>query len=175
MADHVPILPTTKVAALLEHYPELEAVLIDMAPPFAKLRNPILRKSVAKVASLRQAAAVARIPVEELVNRLRNAVGQEPTTVEDAGATASYFSSRPAWFASSKVVASINEQEGGSDDEMTLNRVARKAKQLRESEILELVTTFLPAPGIDVMRAQGFEAWSVEDESGIIRTYFCRA
>ena len=59
--DHLVIDETTKVAALLDAYPELEGVLIGIAPPFKKLRNPVLRRSVAKVASLRQAAAVTRI------------------------------------------------------------------------------------------------------------------
>ena len=52
MSNDFPIEPVTKIAALLDHYPELEDVLIGMAPPFKKLKNPILRKSVAKVASL---------------------------------------------------------------------------------------------------------------------------
>jgi len=175
MAHDVPILPTTKVAALLKHYPELEDVLIDMAPPFKKLRNPILRKSVAKVASLRQAAAVARIPVEEVINRLRRAVGQELMTVEDVGATPAYFSSQPEWFDPTNIVASIDERDGEAQDEMTLNRVWRQANELQESEILELVTTFLPAPGIDVVKSRGFQVWSVEEDSGLVRTYFTKA
>jgi hypothetical protein len=72
-----PILPSTKVAALLDRYPELEEVLIGLPPPFKKLKNPLLRKGVAKVASLRNAAAVGGITVHELVNKLRAAVGQE--------------------------------------------------------------------------------------------------
>ena len=53
MADkEVEITSQTKVAELLEHFPELEETLIAMAPPFKKLRNPVLRRSVAKVASL---------------------------------------------------------------------------------------------------------------------------
>ena len=65
------ITPETKVATLLECFPELEEVLIGLAPPFKKLRNPVLRKSVAKVASLRQAAAVGRVPIEQMINLLR--------------------------------------------------------------------------------------------------------
>jgi hypothetical protein len=172
MTDDVPILPTTKVATLLKHYPELEDVLVDMAPPFKKLRNPILRKSVARVASLRQAAAVARIPVGEMVNRLRRAVGQGPMTVEADDTT--YFGRRPEWFDAANIRVSIDEQETGFEEEMTLIRVAREAKKLQGAEILELVTTFLPAPGIDVMKGQGFEAWSVEEDSGLIRTYFTK-
>jgi hypothetical protein len=57
-----PILPSTKVATLLDRYPELENVLIELAPPFKKLKNPFLRKGVAKVASLRHAATVSLQP-----------------------------------------------------------------------------------------------------------------
>jgi len=171
-SEEQPITPSTKIAALLEHYPELEDLLISIAPPFKRLRNPILRKTVAKVASLRQAAAVARLPVEELVNKLRAAVGQAPVAAEEVEDPASYFSSQPAWFDPGRIVATIDERGGGDPDEMTLKRVARDVKSLREAEILELITTFLPAPGIDVMRARGFLTWSLEEGPELFRTYF---
>ncbi len=40
------ITPAVTVHTLLETYPELEEVLIGLAPPFKKLRNPFLRRSV---------------------------------------------------------------------------------------------------------------------------------
>jgi hypothetical protein len=171
------ITPSTKVAALLDRYPELEDVLIGIAPPFKKLKNPIIRRSVAKVASLRQVAAVGRVPVDELVNELRAAVGQEKIAVEDTtGGTASYFTSQPDWFDPTKVVAIIDEREpgAGDPDRMAITRVLPAATRLQQTEILELITTFLPAPGIDVMQGKGFLAWSVQEEPELIRTYFTR-
>jgi hypothetical protein len=68
MADEpFQIQPSTKIAQLLDAYPELEEVLIEMAPPFKKLRNPILRKSVAKVATLQQAAIVGRLDPSAMI------------------------------------------------------------------------------------------------------------
>jgi hypothetical protein len=46
------ITPQTKVGELLDAFPELENVLIQIAPPFKKLRNPILRRTVARVTRL---------------------------------------------------------------------------------------------------------------------------
>ena len=128
--DQLPIMPSTKVAALLDRYPQLEDVLIGMAPPFRKLKNPILRKSVAKVASLRQAAAVGRLPVEELVNRLRTAVGQQPLAPEDLGDTVSYFAEQPDWFDRAKIVCSIDQRLGGDEDKMPIVTVIQKATRL---------------------------------------------
>ena len=67
--DDRAITPATKVADLLAQYPELEDVLISMAPPFRKLKNPVLRRSVAKVASLKQAATVVAATVYALAMR----------------------------------------------------------------------------------------------------------
>ena len=58
------ITPKTKVAELLSTYPELEDVLVDMAPAFKKLKNPVLRRTIARVTSLQQAASVGEVPVD---------------------------------------------------------------------------------------------------------------
>ena len=63
MANKIDINPSTKVNDLLNAYPELEETLIGIAPPFKKLKNPMLRKSVAKVATLKHISAVGGIPL----------------------------------------------------------------------------------------------------------------
>ena len=80
-----PITPETKVAKLLEAYPDLEEVLIGLAPAFGKLRNPVLRKSVAKVATLRQAAKVGGISLAEMINALREKAGISDRMVAEEG------------------------------------------------------------------------------------------
>jgi hypothetical protein len=165
-----PILPSTKVGALLDVYPELEDVLIGFAPPFKKLKNPILRKAVAKVASLQQVAAVGRVSVHELVNKLRAAVGQEAIAFEEQlNGSVSYFSNRPDWFDATKIVVSIDERSGDSN-KMPIATVLQEAARLQPAEIIELVTNFLPAPGIDIMRKRGLLVWSVQEQSELIRT-----
>ncbi len=162
--------PDTKVAALLERHPQLEEVLIAMAPPFRKLKNPILRRSVARVASLKQAAAVAGLPVEEVVNALRKAVGQPAMEPDTASADASYFGDQPDWFEPARVVRSIDERQV-DPDAMPLSTVMKEAKKLQPGEILALVTGFLPAPGIDIMRKAGYLVWTVREGDELIKTY----
>lgn len=172
--DTFPILPTTKVAALLDRYPELEDVLIGLAPPFRKLKNPLLRKGVARVASLKHAAAVGGIPVADLVNKLRAAAGQEAIAADivsdDAGSPADYFSEQPGWFAADRIVASIDER-AADPNQMPIVDVLQKAAHLQAGEILELVTSFLPAPGIEIMKGKGLRVWSVQEGPELIRTY----
>ncbi len=168
--------PSTKVGALLDRYPDLQDLLIEIAPPFKKLTNPILRRSIAKVASLRQAAAVGSVPIDDLVNRLRAEVGQPPIASEDDDASAAYFTDRPDWFDAAKIVATVDESQASSSDpdKMTLATVAQKAAPMLPGEILELVTTFLPAPGIDIMKKKGLLVWSVREQPELVRTYFSK-
>jgi TusA-related sulfurtransferase len=170
--DKLEILPSTTVHELLTAYPELEERLIGIAPPFKKLRNPLLRKSIAKVATIKNISSVGNIPLDELVNRLREEVGQSKSneTYEDE----TYFTSKPAWFSIEKVSISIVEEEVEDKDKMTVVTVLREAKKLKRGEIIELVTTFLPAPGIDSMRTKGYSVWTMKDEGETIRTYFLK-
>jgi len=166
----LPIDPDTKVARLLDHYPQLEDVLIAMAPPFEKLKNPVLRRSVARVASLRQAAAVAGLSVGEVVNALRSAVGQEAYEADSMSAAASYFADQPDWFHPARVMRSIDEREVDPET-MPLTAVMEEAKNLQPGEILVLITSFLPAPGIDIISKKGFRVWTTREGEELIKTY----
>ncbi len=129
---------------------------------------------MAKVASLRQAAAAGRLPVDELVNKLRAEVGQAAIATEDAVGADSYFSTQPGWFDRTKIVASIDERDAMDPDKMTVVAVLHEAARMRETEIVELITTFPPAPGIDIMKMKGYLAWTEQDKDGLIRTYFSK-
>lgn len=68
--EKIEINPSTTIHELLDAYPELEEKLISIAPPFKKLNNPLLRKSIAKVATIKQISSVGNIQLNELVNTL---------------------------------------------------------------------------------------------------------
>lgn len=165
------ITPTVTVHELLEAYPELETVLIRMAPPFKKLRNPILRKSVAKIATLKQAAAVGRIPLTEMISILRSEVGQSlPSKSYDSGC---YLGDRPDWFSPEIVSASLNVAELDAN-EMPITRLLQVMRDIEPGAIVELETSFLPAPGIDVMKAKGYQAWCYQVSDDKYRSYFLK-
>jgi len=52
--------------------------------------------------------------------------------------------------------------------------VIREARRLEDGDLLELITTFLPASGIDRLKAKGFDVWPVETAPSVIRTYVAR-
>ena len=167
---NIEITPSTKVNDLLDAYPELEEILIGIAPPFKKLKNKFLRKSVAKVATLKHISAVGNVPLNELINKLREAVGQSKTN--DSFENENYFSDRPEWFSSDKISLSIDEENLEDKNKMTLVTILQEAKKVKKGEIIELRTSFLPAPGIDRMKAKGYASWSVKERDNLIKSYF---
>lgn len=172
MEGRLEINPSTRVKDLLDAYPELEDTLIGIAPPFKKLKNPLLRKSVAKVATMKHISAVGGVPLNELIRKLQTATGQSVS--DDSYEDETYYSSRPDWFLADRISVSINEEKLEDPDKMTLVSILEKAKDIKKGEIIELVTTFLPAPGIDTLKSKGYSVWTEKGEDGLIRSYFLK-
>jgi len=172
MHSDIEITPSVTVHKLLETYPELEDVLISIAPPFKKLKNPILRKTVAKVATIKHISSVGGVPLGELIAKLRDAVGQPPSNISYYNEE--YFGEQPKWFSPDKVTLSVDEDKVENKDEMTLVAILRESKNVKAGEIIELVTTFLPAPGIDALRSKGYSVWVKKEDDGIIKSYFLK-
>ncbi len=171
---NIEITPSTKVSELLDAYPDLEEALIGIAPPFKKLKNPFLRKSVAKVATIKHISAVGDIPLNELINKLRVAVGQQASDDYIEIVDEDYFSKQPDWFSADRVSLSVNEESLKDKDKMTLVTILQQAKNVKKGEIIELVTTFLPAPSIDTLRSKGYSSWTRKAEDGLIKSYFLK-
>ena len=60
----------TKIDQLLKQYPFLEDFLITLSPKFKGLKNPIMRKTLGKVASLEMAASISGLKLDSLISSL---------------------------------------------------------------------------------------------------------
>jgi hypothetical protein len=107
-----------------------------------------------------------------LVNKLREVVGQPKTN--DSYEDENYFSDRPEWFSGDKISLSINEKNLEDKNKMTLVTILQEARNVKKSQIVELTTTFLPAPGLDRMKAKGYSVWAVKKEDNLIKSYFLK-
>ncbi len=182
MNDKIMITPKTKVGEFLEAYPELEDVLIDMAPSFKKLKNPVLRKTIAKIASLEQAAAIGDIPIDILINKLRGLAGQDEMEIIGCGHhhsanqdSANHHSanqdsaSEPEWLDRQRIVKSHDAREEIMQGGHPLVTVMREIQGFGQGDIYEFTTPFLPAPLLEKVTEQGFKTWTKrENESQFI-------
>ncbi len=67
----------TKINDLLKQFPFLEDFLISLSPKFKGLRNPIMRKTMGKVATLEMAAAVSGLNLDTLISSLNGEIGKQ--------------------------------------------------------------------------------------------------
>jgi TusA-related sulfurtransferase len=150
--------PETRVADLLDTHPEAEEILIGIAPQFKALKNPVLRRTVARVATLEQAAKVAGMQVRELVLKLRQELGVEGggEIVEKDGAVSL---EAPSWV----LVDAEATIDGGALLDAGETPIARAASALAEmssGEVLVVSAPFQPAPLVDSLRAKGHEVYA---------------
>ena len=157
------ISPKTKVGELLDAYPLLESVLIEMSPAFEKLKNPILRRTVARVATLQQVAIVGGLKVDDIVNRLRKEVGQDQGS--ETTTYAEYLSDKPpGWFNRHNITISFDASSIINSGGSPMNDILRLTSELKTGEIFELQTPFIPAPIIDMLKAKGFSVYSIQEQ-----------
>ena len=166
----ISITPATRVGELLENFPQLEDTLISLSPSFAKLRNPVLRRTIARVATLQQIALVGNVPIETIINTLRKEAGQNQysDTMENTGPV----SNSPEWFNPAAISESLDAREMLQRGEHPLAEVLARTSKLKQGAIFELITPFLPAPLIGKVEASGLESYTVNMHESEFRTYF---
>ncbi len=79
---------STKLDDLLRAYPFLREHLTSISPKFGKLNNPILRRTVGRLATLGQAAGMADMPIPQNQPRLNTAAARQVQTCGPTSAPA---------------------------------------------------------------------------------------
>ncbi len=150
------ITPQSKLLDVLEAYPQLEAQIIHIAPPFKNLKNPVLRRTVGKIATLAQVAQVGGMDVNKLVNTLRTAVGQQELALRDETplqVAIPRAAEDPDWIAGEPQFT-VDGTEMLTRGEVPLGKVNQHLGQLEPGRFILLVTNFEPTPILDAMRKQ---------------------
>jgi len=174
MENSLDINANTKIGALLEAYPQLEDVLLRLSPSFAKLKNPVLRKTVGRIASIRQAAEIGGVNLGEMILALRKAAGMESPPADESPVEEQQ-GAKLEWVNPDSVSLTFDARpviDGGGSP---MKDILEKAGQLNAGEILLLITSFVPAPIIELLNSKGFRCWTQNSDSGEVNTYIIRA
>jgi hypothetical protein len=166
------ITPQTIVADLLNAYPELEDKLIEIASVFKKLKNPVLRKTIAKVTSLKQAAVIGNVALPTLINELRKTVGQETLITDNEKNNANTV--KPGWVKEEKIKLTYDAREDLENGVHPVSKVVKDIETLTDNELYLLITPFIPLPLIDIVNKKGFAAHSEKSEENKFSTFIKR-
>jgi hypothetical protein len=168
----ITISPKTKVGELLDAYPDVEPVLMAMSPAFEKLKNPILRKTVAKVATLQQVSVVGGVNIDEMIRILRKHAGQDDVNPGHYNHL-DPDTDIPDWFNDAKIKERFDATPVINAGESPMKEILHQTSLLKQGEIFELQTPFTPAPIIDMLRERKFKIHTIVNNSNVL-TYICK-
>ena len=166
------ITPQTRIGEFLENYPELEDLLISLSPAFQKLKNPVLRRTIGRVATFQQVAVVGNIPLETIINSLRKAAGQNQT--DEIMSTGTNLNEKPTWYNADAISETLDAREMLQSGQHPLAEVIKRTSAMQSGQIFELITPFTPMPLIEKVNANGLLAYVDTVSDTEIHTYFCK-
>ncbi len=162
----------TKISELLNDYPGMKETLIAINPKFKKLNNPVLRRTLAKVASVKQAAMVGGMDPLDLLNRLRKSVGQSPVDAAGEAVGASNGpQEKPAWVLSGGPKATLDANALLDKEKNPLAEANKTLKGIGEGEFIALYSDFKPEPLIEEFQKAGREVYCEEKGENAFVTY----
>jgi len=155
-----PITPSWKISQVLQRYPALLDVLIESAPAFERLRNPLVRRVQSRLVTVEQAAGIGGVDPAMLVARLNEAAGLRPFEPEPVELTVDVPPPEaPAWVAS-PVAEELDVRPFQKRGEEPFSAIMAAARQVPVGQMLVLRNTFAPTPLYQVMSQRGFEHWA---------------
>ena len=152
----------TKIYDLLKEYPFMEDKLIEINPKYKKLKNPILKRTLTKIASIKQAALVGGMDPVDLLNRIRKELNQPPLKVKEAK-TESKPEKIPDWV-NLKPKVEIDGNKILDEGKNPLAEINKLLKKLEKDDIVLLKTDFFPSPLIDELKKRGYEIFNKSED-----------
>ena len=193
-----PVAPTDRVSDVIARDEALVDVFVRAAPHFSKLRNRAMRRVMARLITVEQAARTAGIPPERLVHDLNAALGiaeraddartsAANNDVAKGGATPepgghgqpgggvregadAASPTRPA----NAPVREVDVREDLRSGNEPFSKIMAAVAALGDGEILRLRTTFEPVPLFTVLGKRGFVHSSEEHGADDWSVWFWR-
>lgn len=160
------ITPKTRILDVLTHFPQLEEEIIRTAPSFENLRNPVLRRTVARLATLEQTARIGGLDASEWVNHLRRLVGQtEWSAGPETGAPFDIPAASPAdpdWVQGDPQFV-VDGNQLLARGEVPLEQINQLLRKLEDNRFILLITGFEPQPMIEALQKQNRKVYSRPD------------
>jgi hypothetical protein len=152
--------PDTLVAEAIADDPAVVARLVALNPTFRKLKNPVLRRVMARLVNFRDAARVAGVPLDDMLAAANGAATGR--AAEHPARPAPGPQPRPKWVGTVDLDSPtrFDARPLLARDEEPLGPVMRLAAKIREGGDLVVDAPFDPAPLRRVLRGKGFVSYS---------------
>lgn len=157
--ETAPVARTDRVSDVLARDEHLVEIFVRHAAHFDKLRNATMRRVMARLVTVEQAARIAGVPVHALLRDLNDALHLTPESEDLAGAGGDprigvddEHDRRPDALA----VVDLDLREDMRAGREPFSRIMSAVAALGDAEALELRTIFEPVPLLALLATRGF-------------------
>lgn len=169
-----PIRLEDRISTVLARDERLLEVLIAAAPAFEKLRSPLLRKTMSRLATVEQAARIAGLDAGDLLARLNGALTGEAmpaarAVTEDLAALPPELRELPA-----ERFHDVDVREDLRAGREPFSRIMSAGGRVGQGEVLRVRAIFEPAPLYPVLAKQGFTHFTERLAADDWRVWFRR-
>lgn len=175
---NAPIRLDDRISTVLARDERLLDVLVAASPALAKLRNPILRKTMSKLATVEQAARVAGLDATDLLARLNSALEGKPyePTSGAARKAPSAAEAPPSAILDTPEdrIVDLDVREDLRAGREPFGRILEATHRVQAGEVLRLRAIFEPVPLYAVLGRQGFAHFTERLEEDDWRVWFWR-
>lgn len=171
------ILVTTRISEVLETHPACLQVLLDASPAFHKLKNPVLRKVMPRLVTVQQAAGIAGLDAQVLLDALRQAAGvplsPEHTEKGETMSVSMLDTPPPEWIFA-PLAAELDVRALLEQGQEPFKHIQKASAKVPEGSRLLLIAPFEPIPLYQALGRQGFEPWCSQHQ-GTYEVHFYRS
>jgi len=184
------IRPGDRISTVLAHGERMVDVLVSLSPVFERLRSPTMRKVMARLATVEQAAKLAGLDPQEVVAALNRAIGADARPVAERGADdrhaprpgliasrgATPATGMPPWLRQlpPERIVDLDVREDLRSGREPFSRIMAARRAVPEGGVLRLRVIFEPVPLYAVMARHGFEHWTERLADDDWRVWFYR-
>ena len=159
MSAHAVTTPVTakdRVSDVLARDEGLVELFVRHASHFSKLRNRALRKVMARLVTVEDAARIAGIGADALVRELNEALGLDATPAGAAAQAVGAIVEATATHPPAAPVVEVDVREDLRAGREPFSKIMSAVAALRPGEVLHLRAIFEPAPLFGVLAKRGF-------------------
>ncbi|KAA8484962.1 uncharacterized protein DUF2249 [Arcticibacter tournemirensis] len=149
---------------------EVIAALTKLNKNFNKLRNPVLRKILARRVSISDACKIAGCNIHEFLRTMENIGFQLQTSSSDSLPLKTEGFQAPA----PEATIELDVRPVLAENKDPLKLIMLKANELKSGQYLKIINTFEPLPLINLLSGKGFSAHTQFISKDLIHTYFHR-
>lgn len=158
---------TDRVSSIIGRDETLIDVFVAVSPAFERLRNPLMRRVMAKLVTVEQAARMGGVDADELVERLNDhaghivARGNEEKVTKQAESTPHAGTRPPALRAvpdEAVVMLDVRDELRAGREPFSI--IMSGLREVRDGGALCVRAIFEPVPLYTVMKRQGLAHWT---------------